>query len=231
MTRIPFQICLILLTFLAESKLWGDDWPMLAHDAARSGTTSAEIRPPFVRKWYRLFPDEGLMAGVQPVVADGRVFIGTLRGVLHAIDAETGKDLWTLGLGGAVLHACAATDGKVFCGAADGRLYAVNWADGHIAWSAGTTAPIWNAPLVHQGMLLVGSRDGGLYAFEARSGAVRWATQTGGPILGSPAIDAARGRVYVGSEDMRVYAFDARDGKPLWRSDKLPARVSAATIP
>jgi hypothetical protein len=38
---------------------------MLAHDAARSGSTTAEVRPPFERKWYRLFPDEGLMTGTQ----------------------------------------------------------------------------------------------------------------------------------------------------------------------
>lgn len=48
---------------------------MLAHDAARTGATSTEIRSPFERKWYRLFPDEGLMAGVQPIIADGKVFI------------------------------------------------------------------------------------------------------------------------------------------------------------
>jgi hypothetical protein len=34
------------------------DWPMLAHDVARTGATSMEIRPPFKRKRYRLFPDE-----------------------------------------------------------------------------------------------------------------------------------------------------------------------------
>ncbi len=65
---------------------------MLGHDPARSGATSTEIRPPFARKRYRLFPDEGIMSGVQPVVAGGKVYLGTLRGIVHAIDAETGKD-------------------------------------------------------------------------------------------------------------------------------------------
>ena len=75
---------------------------MLAHDPARSGATSDEIRPPFERKWYRAFPDEGLMAGVQPVITDGKVFIGTMAGILHAIDAESGKDLWTFRAGGPI---------------------------------------------------------------------------------------------------------------------------------
>ena len=56
---------------------------MLAHDPARSGTTSTEIRPPFERKWYRLFGDEGLMAGVQPIVAGGKVFVGSKDGNMY----------------------------------------------------------------------------------------------------------------------------------------------------
>jgi len=79
---------------LLASALARADWPMLAHDPTRSGATPSEIRPPFERKWYRLFPDESLMSGVQPVIADGKVFIGTMRGILHAIDAQTGKDVY-----------------------------------------------------------------------------------------------------------------------------------------
>src|SRR5215203_6714830 len=113
----PLAACLLLATLVTPAR--GADpaaagWPMLGHDAARSGATAVELRPPFARKWYRAFPDEGINAGVQPVVADGKVFVGTLRGVLHAIDAETGKDLWTFRAGGPILHACAAADGRVF---------------------------------------------------------------------------------------------------------------------
>ena len=87
-------LCLVPV-FLGRIFAADDSWPMLAHDPARSGTTTQEIRPPFERKWYRLFPDEGIFSGVQPIVADGKVFIGTMKGILHAIDAETGKDVWT----------------------------------------------------------------------------------------------------------------------------------------
>ena len=199
-----------------------EEWPMLAHDAARSGATAAEIRPPFERKWYRLFPDEGLMAGVQPVVAGGKVFVGTLAGKLHAIDADTGKDAWTFQAGGPILHACAAAAGKVFFGSADGNVYAVIAADGKQAWTVRTGAAVWNAPAVHEGLAVIGSRDGRLYAVDIAGGAVKWIAPTGGPILSSPAVSAGAGRVYVGSEDMHVYAFDLADGKQAWKSEKLP---------
>ncbi len=197
-------------------------WPMLAHDAARSGATAAEIRPPFARKWYRLFPDEGLMCGVQPVVANGCVYVGTLAGSVYAIDAESGRDRWAFRAPGAVLHSCAADGGKVFFGCADGRMYALRTSDGSLAWTVPTGAAVWNAPAVHAGTVFVGSRDGRLYAIRAEDGTVRWTAPTDGPLLCSPAVDANAGRVYIGSEDMHVYAFALHDGQRIWRSEKLP---------
>ncbi len=205
-----------------ESARSASAWPMLAHDPARSGATPTELRPPFERKWYRLFPDEGLIAGIQPIIADGKVFIGTMAGVLHAIDAESGKDVWTYRAGGAILHTCAAAGGKVFFGTADGKLYAVHAKDGSFAWAVRTGAAVWNSPVVFEDLVIAGSRDGKLYACGAAEGMVKWTAPTGGPILNSPAVDPERRRVYVGSEDMHVYAFDFDSGRLVWKSAKLP---------
>src|SRR6266436_3758922 len=139
----------LLLLIALTTGIASADWPMLGHDVARSGATADEIRPPFERKWYRLFADEGLMAGVQPVIADGKVFVGTMRGVLHAIDSETGKDVWTFRAGGPILHACAVADGKVFFGAADGEIYAINAGNGQREWRVTTPVAIWNSPVMH----------------------------------------------------------------------------------
>jgi hypothetical protein len=198
-----------------------ESWAMLAHDAGRTGATSSEVRPPFERKWYRLFGDEGLMAGIQPIVADGKVFVGTMGGRLYAIDSETGGDIWTFKTGGAILHTCAAGEGKVFFGNAEGKIWAVNMADGTPAWSVQTGAAVWNSPLVHKGLVVIGSRDGKVYAVAAEDGRIKWTAQTGGPIVSSPALDVKASRVYIAGEDMHAYAFDFGDGRRVWRSDKL----------
>jgi hypothetical protein len=60
MTLRSNWICTILLFMVGYSyaTLAADNsWPMLAHDPARSGATTTEIRPPFERKWYRLLSD------------------------------------------------------------------------------------------------------------------------------------------------------------------------------
>jgi hypothetical protein len=212
----------LILALSAGAEADTNDWPMLAHDPGRSGATQAEVRPPFERKWYRLFGDEGLMSGVQPIVADRKVFVGTLRGVLHALDAETGKDVWSFPAGGAILQSAAWAGGKVFVGSASGGVYALESATGKPAWEVQTGSAVWNAPLVHEGVVYIGSRDQRLYALAAETGKVLWTGATDGPLLGSPALDAGRNRVYIGAEDMRVYAFDAKTGEQLWRSEKLP---------
>lgn len=195
---------------------------MLGHDAARSGATTAHIQPPFARKWYRLFPDEGIQSGVQPVITGGKVFIGTLAGILHAIDTEKGRDVWSYRAGGPILAAAAVDQEHVFFGSADGCVYALNTADGKKLWSVRTEAAVWNAPAVSGGLVFVGSRDGQFLAIENASGKVRWTARLGAPILDSPAVDAKRGQVCVGAEDLRVRAYAMADGKPIWTSERLP---------
>ena len=162
------------------------------------------------------------MAGVQPIIANEKVFVGTMAGILHAMDDATGRDIWYFKTPGAILHTSAVTGNKVFFGNAEGKVYAVDIGDGKLAWSVQTGAAVWNSPVVHQGMVLIGSRDGRIYAIDAESGSIKWAAQTGGPLLSSPAVDAKTARVYIGCEDMHVYAFDLDSGRQLWRSDKLP---------
>ena len=212
----------VSLWLLALSSLIAEDWPMLAHDPARTGATAAPLKPPFARKWYRLFPSEGIQSGVQPVLADGAAFLGTLRGLLHALDAETGRDRWTFQAGGPILHAAAVATGRVLFGAADGNVYALSAQDGRLAWKVATGSAIWNAPACVDGVTFIGSRDGWLYAIETATGLVRWRGKCGAPLLNSPAIDVKSGRVIIAAEDMRVRAFALGGGRLLWTSPNGP---------
>ena len=198
------------------------EWPMLARDAARSGATPTEVRPPFERKWVRLFPDEGLMSGMQPVVAEGVVYVGTLAGNLYAIDAATGKDRWVFRAGGPLLHSCAVGKGRVLFGAMDGVIYGLDARTGRSLYQQKTGAAIWNAPALTDGAALIGGRDGFLYCLALDTGRLRWKARVGGPLLASVCVDERRGRVYAASEELRVTAFDLRNGRAVWRSPKLP---------
>ena len=198
------------------------DWPMLGYNASRSGSTSTEIHPPFERKWYRLFPDEGLMSGIQPIIRHGKLFVGTLNGRFYALDTQNGGTVWSYPAGNAILHTCAVDDQCVYFGCADGVVYALQIQTGRLQWTVQTGAAIWNAPAIYDGKVIIGSRDGFLYAIKSCSGKIEWKRKTDAPIISSPAIDQKLKRVYTAAEDMKVYAFSLEDGKELWQSPKLP---------
>src|SRR3954452_6700964 len=78
------------------------DWPQLQGNPARTGRTADSVAPPYRMKWAWMGPGKTqttlplsggawiTIAGrAHPVIAAGRVFIGTLDGSAHGISAST----------------------------------------------------------------------------------------------------------------------------------------------
>ncbi len=213
--------CVACVLAAAAARAPAGDWPMLAHDCLRTGATPEAVEPPVRRAWVRYFHQEGLMPSVQPVQAGGRIYLGTLGGSFHCLDAATGRDVWRAEVAAPVFHTACAAGGRVVFGCGDGRIVALEADTGKPAWSRRTGAPIWNAPLAHDGLAIIGGRDGVLYAVGLADGGPGWTYDAGAPICQSPAMDPGRGVVYVTGEDMVVHAVDARTGQAKWRSPKL----------
>lgn len=200
------------------------DWPMAGYDVRRVGATPTVVRPPFHRKWYRDLSREGLMMGCQPVVAAGKVYIGTMRGILHCMDDADGADVWTHSIPYGIFHSPAVADGVVYVSGGDGKLHALDAATGDVKWVAESErlVPLAGSPLPWQGRVYVASRDGIVYAINAADGTIAWRSPADGPIVQSLALDPEANRLYVGAEDMCAYAFDAASGERLWKSEQLP---------
>lgn len=94
--RVRSLAALAAATLLAASfGARADDWPMPRHDAGSSGATQEKVRPPFQRLWTK--------AGAtnEPLIVAGDTLLYTSRRAaglrdLQAVDARTGKSLWTL---------------------------------------------------------------------------------------------------------------------------------------
>lgn len=166
-----------------------------------------------------------------PVVADGRVVVGSGDGFVYALDARTGKTVWRHRTGGRVRSSPAVADGIVFVGSADGVLYALDLSDGSPRWTFETHGAGWSSetfafdrvtiqgsPAVWNGTVYFGARDGRTYAVEASSGALVWETPDAAPwFVTSPALQD--GILYAGNSDgLYVHALDALTGEELWRT-------------
>jgi serine/threonine-protein kinase len=151
-----------------------------------------------------------------PVVAHGMVYAGSDDGYFRAIDARTGRQIWTAPAEGSISSSPAMAKDLVYVGSHDHKLYAFDASTGQQKWASSTQDQIKSSPAVVNGMVYVGSYDHKLYAFDASTGQQKWAFATGDAIFASPAV--ANGIVYIGSKDGRLYALDASTGQQKWAS-------------
>lgn len=213
-----------------------NDWPQLQHDAQRTGYTPNEVRPPYVYLWkWNQVP---FASRTQPVVADGRLFIGGLNGVMYARNAQTGAPLWTFAAAGPIRHTAAVYEGQVFFGSHDGKVYALDAAQGTLRWQFQTGGGIATAPAIANDTLYIGSTNGVFYALNTDTGSRRWSYNVGAPILTSAALSADGNTVYLGAENITAYALNASNGALRWSTrlqgqslaDRWPVVVGNAVI-
>lgn len=198
-------------------------WPTYGYDNARDRSVDVPgLRPPFRRVWT--FHGHALLE-FPPVVAGGRLFETSIDGILYALDAKTGRVLWTY-RSGRCGWASPAIDGGIlvetFIGNsechsryADGQVAAFDARTGHRLWLR-TVGPTESSPLVGDGTVYVGDWDGRIWALAERSGRTRWVRQLDGAVKGSLA--SSGGRLFIGTYGGEVAALAARSGAVDWVS-------------
>jgi outer membrane protein assembly factor BamB len=219
---VACAIGIVGIHVMAGASTLAADWPQLQNGPARLGYSPETIDVPLKDTWAVAFSPERLHPQAQPVIAGGRVFIGTAMGTMHAFDATKGKRLWTFAAGGPILHTAGIEGGKVFFGSMDGCVYALNAADGSLAWrfGSGLRPGFSTAVLLAGGNVFIANRGGTYFALAQKDGAVVWKRDVGVPVLMSSASDGTR--LMVGTMDMRVCALDAKTGEVAWKSAPLP---------
>lgn len=210
---------LVACCMLLASHAKAEDWPQVQFGPDHKGYTPDEPQPPYAMKWVAHL-NEPTFPGAQPVIADGKVFIGTGWGNVIALDRNTGEEAWRVKTGAPVMGSPAVADGLVYVGSMDRHCYALKTADGEEVWTFETPAGISVAPVVADGKVFIAGRDGMARALKGDSGEQLWSLPVGGQVMATPAWH--KGVLYVGGGDNCVYAIDAASGELKWKSDKLP---------
>jgi len=147
-----------------------------------------------------------------PVVVDGVMYTSGYIGLVYALDAATGRELWRFTPTiepMSMRHACcdavnrgvAVARGKVYAASIDGRLHALDAATGKEVWSVATfVEPQLNysssgAPVIAHEVVVIGNSGGDMgqggvrgyvSAFDLASGALKWRFYTVPPAPGRP---------------------------------------------
>lgn len=150
------------------------------------------------------------------------LYVGTINGVVHAIDSRTKEEIWQYDTGAIPnLH---VTERTVFVGnsrEAGGVLHAIDRSDGSLRWEFVTAEPspgIPRAPTTDAETVFVGNDGGWFYAIDKDSGAEKWQTRIRGSIHAQPTVGESR--VYLGLRGFPrgfIEALDVATGDSEWR--------------
>ncbi|SOY45972.1 PQQ-dependent dehydrogenase, methanol/ethanol family [Cupriavidus taiwanensis] len=187
--------------FISANASTSRDWPSHGLDYAETRFSrlrqidAANVRNLGLVWSYDLESTRGVEA--TPLVVDGVMYVTASWSVVHALDARTGKRLWSfdpkvdrsLGYRGCcdvVNRGVALYQGKVFVAAYDGRLIALDAASGRKLWEKDTIVDrkysytITGAPRVFKGKVIIGNGGaeygvrGYITAYDAGTGEQKW---------------------------------------------------------
>lgn len=198
----------------AETGVGAGQVAMFRGDAAHSGVNPGPgpATPP--RQRWKVHTGGDVFAS--PVVAEGRVFVGTDGGFLVAVAALDGDELWRVDLGGYVARSTPVVhDGMVYA-AAGYSVTAVEAASGAVRWQVPVRFVGAASPTLAGDRLLAPTQEGNLYALDPASGKELWRHRIEGLLFGSVAVDDDR--VFAGNESGLVYALDLGSGREIWRA-------------
>lgn len=143
-----------------------------------------------------------------PCVAEGKVFISSNDGLMHAVDIASGNIAWEtpqshqLGYCGPLYR-----DGKIYQGSLSGTVYCFDANDGKELWKTDAGGAIYDSSAAWgNGKIFIGCVDGTFNALNAADGKIAWQYRLGpGHVLASPTTDEQN--VYISSMSGKVAAL------------------------
>jgi outer membrane protein assembly factor BamB len=204
------------------------DWSMFGRDSAHTHySAAAAFTFPMSLDWK--YDASASFGPSTMTIVDGILFVGTLQGELHAVDALTGKRIgykkfsFPIGGSAAVYQDCA------YFGLEGGResFIAFNFVKNKIQWTA-SIGGIVSSPLLSGEKLYIGSINGVLYCLSPPDGKEVWQFETKGAIHSTPV--AAESLIIFGNDNGVVYAVNASTGSVEWQYQTNAALFGGAMI-
>src|SRR5204862_7214487 len=141
----------------------------------------------------------------------------TQNGILLALNAKDGKELWLQKVEGETFLTMPARDAaNVYFTGSKGTTVALNRATGDLVWKFKANSECHTNPFLMNGMIFFGCNDRNLYALDSKAGFVRWKFTARAPIMASPM--GTGSSIFFGSEDGLIYALDSSTGSQKWRN-------------
>jgi outer membrane protein assembly factor BamB len=156
-----------------------------------------------------------------PFVYEGNVFVAEREGKVKALNAGSGRTIWSADTELNISGGPGAGEGLVLVGTSDGEVVALDEVDGEERWRARVSSEVLSVPKASQGVVVVHTIDGKLFALNAQNGKQLWFYDRSIPVLtlhgsSSPVISGPA--VFCGFSNGRMVAFELESGRLLWEA-------------
>ena len=212
------------------SSIWEYKVKVAKKKRTRRGGTSIvdKVKDPFI--WGDKGGSDKEAVGGGVAIADGRVFVSSGFGLVLALDAATGAEIWRTPTRTPMHSAPAVDNGRLFAVSDDNELFAFDTDSGAILWTYQAiietarmlTAP---APAVIDDVVIAPFSSGEIVALRVQNGGVLWqdSLDSSGNLtplaslndIGSGPV-VADGYVFASAQSGSLGAFDLRTGQRVW---------------
>jgi outer membrane protein assembly factor BamB len=214
---IPALAALLLLNGCSWIKSWGDD------DEVDAPAELVDFEPTVkVGKVWSTGVGDGLdKAGRQlrPAFDSGSLYAADHKGVLMAIDAESGRKQWEIKTKLPFTGGPGISNNLLLMGTQDGEVFAFDASTGTQLWSATVTSEVLAAPAMADGVVVVRCIDGRIFGLDAETGQRIWIYDHNVPLLtlrGNAPVLLRAGVAFIGYDGGQVVALRVDDGTLMW---------------
>ncbi len=218
------------------------DWPTYRADNTRSAASRAAVPDKTEKIWE--FNPRGANLPTAPTAAGGLVFLGGDDCKVRALDAASGRLVWSFLAGGPLMQPPTLWQGRAYFGSGDGYIYALEAATGKLLWrfraapeerrimvygSLCSTWPVNSGILVEDGTAYAAAGivdyDGTyVYALDAVTGKIKWQNNSTGHldkqirkgVCAQGILSVGQGRLWMpGGNVVSPASYDLATGKYL----------------
>lgn len=156
---------------------------------------------------------------LQPVIAGSRLFAADRKGRVVALDADSGKRLWSTATDTAIAAGPGVGEGMVVVGSSDADVIALDAESGAVRWKVEVSSEVLSVPRIDLDKVIVQTADGSIAALDGADGRQLWIYDRSVPVLtlrgtSTPAVQ--RGLVIAGFSNGKLAALSAEKGFVVW---------------
>lgn len=217
------SVMLVALLGLLQGCGWLTEWASGTDNSVPPTPLVSIANPMPVREvWSTSVGDGADKAFVRLQLAfdQGSLYAASRDGIVMALDAASGRKLWSVDTDLPITGALGVGSGLVVFGTNKGEVVALRAENGTEAWRSRVSSEVLAAPRLSDGIVVVRVADGRFFGFDAASGTVLWNYASSVPLLslrGTSAPLLGQGVLIAGLDSGRLLMLDLRQGRPLFQ--------------